>query len=135
MHSLQCQSPRDVLLLIKSSVIISDDLALAKKIGIQPVCNLVRYHSLNETMIFRCFVKEKQLIAISQKDVSTFSQYLTELKPIIREKALKTITKVLETCPLSSFTTDIYIDIPPNYKTYILGFNSYNETTSSCLFS
>ena len=135
MHSLQCKIPRDVLILLKSSVILNADIELSLNLSLPPVLNLVRYHSLNESMIFRCFIKNKTFIAMSQKEISSFYGYLAALKDAILENSHSFVDNAIMQCPLHNFTMDIYIDIPPNYKIYILGFNSFSESTSPCLFT
>ena len=124
-----------MLIVLKSSVILSDDLELAKKLNLQPALNLIKFHSLNESMIFRCFIRNKSLIAVSQKDLSSFNKYVTGMREEILGKSQEIVSNIINLCPMNSFTLDIYIDIPPRCRVFVLGFNSYSETTDPLLFT
>ena len=109
MHPLLCKTPRDVLILLKSSVLIAEDLDLALKLSLRPMLNLVRFHDLKEGMFFRCFIKNKKLVGISQKDTSISHEFLHELEPIITEKAEDLLKECIEKLSFDDFSIDFYI--------------------------
>ncbi|CAG9326488.1 CDC123 [Blepharisma stoltei] len=135
MHELKCCTYRDVLLLIKSSELISNDMSEAEQLGIPLVMNLVRYHNLADGMTFRCFVKNSEIVGISQK-TSINTPFLAELKIILTEKITDFYNDVVDpVINFEDFCFDVYVDIPPRYKCWLLGFSSWDEDTSSLLFS
>lgn len=122
-------------MLLKSSVVLSDDLESTSSLGIPPVLNLVKYHKLNENMVFRCFVYNKALKAVSQKDLSCFQEHSTDIKDLILDRSRDISTQAINKCPSESFVIDIYIDIPPKSRAFILGFDTLDETSSTLLFT
>ena len=82
-HSLKCTSPFDVFLLLKSSDFINHDLnhAYEKCIDaeekqeekIQFDLVLRKWYDLQPSMEFRCFVKNREIIGITQRDVNYYS--------------------------------------------------------------
>ena len=135
MQSLCCKTPKEVLLLLKSSCLLTSDLEFASQLNLQPMLNLSKYHKLKEGMIFRAFVKQKQLIAACQKDISAYYEYLSDLKPIISDKIKAIFEDIVEKCPLNDYEFDVYIDLPPRFRVFILGFNPFGETTDPLMFT
>ncbi|OMJ78140.1 hypothetical protein SteCoe_22112 [Stentor coeruleus] len=135
MNSLCCKTSREVLILLKSSVLLASDCELAEKLSLPLILNLVRYHKLREGMLFRCFVKEKVLVAVSQKEVSVCFDYLKDIKSDILRKCEEIARVIIEKCPLDNFCFDIYVDMPPLYRAFIMGFNAFHESSDSLLFS
>ena len=135
MQSLSCTTPKEVLLLLKSSCKVSSDLELASELNLQPMLNLSKSHKLKEGMIFRAFVKRKQLIAACQKDISAHYEYLSELTPIVSAKIKGIFEDIVEKCPLDDYTFDVYIDLPPRLRVFILGFNPFDDSTDPLLFT
>jgi hypothetical protein len=135
MHTLCCKTPREVLILLKSSVLLASDCELAEKLSLPLILNLVRCHKLREGMLFRCFVKEKALVAVSQKEVSVCFDYLKDIKNDILRKCEEITRVVVEKCPLDNFCFDVYVDMPPSYRVFIMGFNAFHGSSDSLLFS
>jgi len=48
---------------------------------------LRKWHAINKAMEFRCFVKDNELIAISQRDITAYYEAIEDNRHIIREKA------------------------------------------------
>ena len=92
----------------------------------------VRRHRDNE---FRWFVRENVLIAVSQRDTQMFYEELVEnldkFKPLIADFYDEEIAnKFLD----KDFVFDIYIDVPPNNKVWLIDFNPWMIKTDPCLF-
>lgn len=88
-QSLKCTSPFDVFLLLKSSDFINHDLNHIyeqcidaderKSEPIQYDLILKKWYDLQPSMEFRCFVKNQEIIGITQRDV-TFYPFLLDIK-------------------------------------------------------
>eukprot|EP00434_Breviolum_minutum_P011114 symbB.v1.2.009806.t1/scaffold614.1/size180566/16 len=124
--SLKCTSPTDVFTLLKASDFISHDLCNAfdhcncsrKR---PDAFNLVlrRWHSLHESSEFRVFVRDGQLIGISQRQTSGFFEHLLqeEEQEAIRGAISNFFEEKVRGCfPLSRFAMDLYVDIPPRRR-------------------
>jgi hypothetical protein len=135
MQSLCCKTQKEVLLLLKSSCIVSSDLELASELNLQPMLNLSKYHRLKEGMIFRAFVKGKKLVAACQKDISAYYEYLADLKSVVSDKIKGIFEEIVGKCPLDDYTFDVYIDLPPRFRVFILGFNPFDDSTDPLMFT
>lgn len=113
----------------------SVDLEKAENLHLPIRLNLSKFHRLRESMIFRVFIKERTLIAACQKETSAFYDFLSGLSSKIIEKIQETLQEVLNICPFQDFTFDVYIDLPPRFKVFILGFNSFHDPTDPLLFT
>lgn len=147
-NTLKCTSPNDIYLLLKSSSFISHDLvhafdgctAPAPTRPYSPVLVLRPYFTPHVALEFRCFVKHRQLIGISQRDLNHYN-FLTELKPNLWRKITKFYNETLRhTFPDSSFTFDIYV--PENSladdglgKVRLIDINPWAIRTDALLFS
>ena len=130
-NSLRCICPNDVYLLLKSSSFISRDLAHAfngcsdgplsasaqadiwrnnqTRMPYAPVLVLRSWMPVQPSLEFRCFVKGKVLIGISQRDRNHY-EWLTELRGSIISKLGDFFEKVLRpTFPDHSYAFDVYI--------------------------
>mmetsp|Transcript_63030 Transcript_63030/g.72307 ORF Transcript_63030/g.72307 Transcript_63030/m.72307 type:complete len:327 (+) Transcript_63030:100-1080(+) len=144
---LRCFSLEDIFLLLKSSDFITHDLTEpyehCEDLGSEEPQNVTSYtlvlrkhYSLKEGMEFRCFVKEGELIAISQRDCSKCYDFLLGLKSTIKDNISELFEDTIKSkFPLIDYTFDIYIDIPPNYKPRIIDFGPYGLTTDFLLFT
>jgi len=83
-NTLKCNSPSDIFLLLKSSDFIAHDLDHAfddchydnqSRRRRPNVFELVlkKWYDVAPSMEFRCFVKDEELVAISQRDVNYYS--------------------------------------------------------------
>lgn len=85
MHDLRCEKAEDVLILLKSSDQVMQDLETFRLLKqrfqeSELILTLVKYHALRDGMQFRCFILETRLIAISQRDGSHMYPFLVEMK-------------------------------------------------------
>ncbi|TKY90313.1 hypothetical protein EX895_000311 [Sporisorium graminicola] len=87
-NNLQCLHPEDVYLLLKSSEFVGRDLEQIAHLAsstpnptpdqplrMRPQLVLKKWFPLNKSYEFRCFVRSRQLLAITQRDV-TFYEHL-----------------------------------------------------------
>jgi hypothetical protein len=146
MHDLRCEQAGDVLTLLKSSDQVAADLDTMKlvKERVQAgelVLNLVKFHELRDGMQFRCFVREKTLVAISQRDTSAWQPFLkdmqAQLQLILSDFFLSTVKSVfpLNNCKVHIDTLDVYIDLPPRFKCWLLDFGPWDRSVDSGLFT
>ena len=147
-NTLKCTSPNDIYLLLKSSSFISHDLAHAfddcgpapPSRPFAPVLVLRPFFSPHAALEFRCFVKHRSLIGISQRDLNYYS-FLDGLRPQIWRKAKDFFRETLRlSFPDASFTFDVYI--PENSmakdglgKVRLIDINPWAIRTDSLLFS
>ncbi|KAK5989167.1 Cell division cycle protein [Cladobotryum mycophilum] len=146
-NTLKCTSPNDIYLLLKSSSFVSHDLLHAfddctgtPTRPFAPVLVLRPFFNPHVALEFRCFVKHRSLIGITQRDLNYYG-FLNDLRPQIWRK-LKTFfrEKLRLTFPDSSFTFDVYI--PESHidddglgKVRLIDINPWAPRTDSLLFS
>lgn len=137
--TMQCFSPSDLFLLLKSSDYINHDLYHAFE-GLEQPKNLEfelvlrKWVNFNPSMEFRCFVKDRQLVAISQRDLNYYA-FLDEASDEIREMIGVFFDDVLlPRADSNSFVFDVYIPKPLN-RVYLVDINPFWRKTDSLLFS
>eukprot|EP00438_Fugacium_kawagutii_P023650 Skav206414 [mRNA] locus=scaffold292:77917:79054:+ [translate_table: standard] len=151
--TLKCTSPTDVFTLLKASDFISHDLCNAfdhckcsRKRPEAFTLVLRRWHSLHESSEFRAFVRDGNLIAISQRQTSGFFEHL--LEEVEQEAIRSAISSFFEDkaglagwagrvrgrFPLSRFAFDVYVDIPPRRRVWLVDFSPWGASTEPCLF-
>jgi D123 len=146
-NDMECRTPNEVYLLVKSSDFITHDLdqPLDGCVGdeeassIPYVLVLRKSFNLNPSLEFRCFVRKRTLIAISQREMNYFA-FLFELRP----KLLKKIRTFLEEellpseyfneSDMESFVFDVYVP-PPHDKVWLIDINPWAPRTDPLLFS
>ncbi|EGX90818.1 cell cycle control protein Cdc123 [Cordyceps militaris CM01] len=147
-NTLKCTSPNDIYLLLKSSSFISHDLthafdgctSIEPSRPFSPVLVLRPYFTPHVALEFRCFVKHRQLIAISQRDLNYY-KFLEGLRPNLWRKITKFYKETLRhTFPDASFAFDIYV--PENSladdglgKVRLMDINPWAIRTDALLFS
>lgn len=122
-NTMKCTSANDVYILLKSSSFISHDLSHAfddtvpttsahgdgAPSDFAPVLVLRSYFKPLPSLEFRCFVKDRSLIAISQRDLNYYA-FLKSLRPQIIRRARELFNaKMRFTFPDSCFVFDVYI--------------------------
>lgn len=128
-NTVKCTSANDIYILLKSSSFISHDLdhafddcvddgVLASSstttkpqypADFTPVLVLRSFFSPLPSLEFRCFVKNRTLIAITQRDLNYYA-FLRNLRPAIIARCTELFnTKLRSTFPDSSFCFDVYI--------------------------
>ncbi|CAH1783543.1 unnamed protein product [Owenia fusiformis] len=142
-RTLKCTCPSDVYLLLKSSDFITRDLTQpflhcedyndGDKVPVQYELVLRRWHTLEPGTEFRCFVKENQLIGITQRDCgSCFPHINNEKSSIIADISAFHYHVIGDKFPDSSYVFDIYRK--QQGKVYLIDFNPFGVVTDSLLF-
>ncbi|OTA98857.1 hypothetical protein M426DRAFT_68974 [Hypoxylon sp. CI-4A] len=158
-NTIKCTSPNDIYLLLKSSNFITYDLEHAfddctptrnnpsssppsngTTPSFKPVLVLRSYFNPHTAMEFRCFVKHRNLIGISQRDLH-FYEFLDSLKPDIVARVTQLFNNKLRyTFPDGNFTFDVYIPEGeddgdgPLSRARLIDINAWAPHTDSLLF-
>ncbi|KAI0382832.1 D123-domain-containing protein [Hypomontagnella monticulosa] len=148
-NTIKCTSPNDIYLLLKSSNFITYDLEHAfddctptstsstPSPAFKPVLVLRSYFNPHTAMEFRCFVKHRNLIAISQRDLN-FYEFLKGLRSDIVGRIAQLFNNKLRfTFPDASFTFDVYIpegEDEPLSRARLIDINAWAPHTDSLLF-
>ncbi|KAG9243031.1 D123-domain-containing protein [Calycina marina] len=145
-NSMECSSANDLYLLLKSSDFVTHDLEHAfddtgpntdqeiTKEDIKYVLVLRKWFKVNPSCEFRCFVRERRVVGICQRDLNHFEF----LFPLV-EKIRYTITDYFEstlkdTFPEPDFVFDIYLPNPYE-KVRLMDINPWAPRTDPLLFS
>jgi hypothetical protein len=142
--TMECQSAEDVYLLLKSSNFITHDLEHAfdgcadasegDLDAVPYVLVLRKYFQLNPSLEFRCFVRERKLIGICQREQNYFD-FLSGMKVQLRGKIVDFFNiRLRDTFPDESFTFDVYIP-PPHDRVWLMDINPWAMRTDPLLFS
>ena len=121
-NTMKCTSPNDVYLLLKSSLFVSHDLerafhdtvpptAAASPASPQtytPVLVLRAFFNPLPSLEFRCFVKDRTLVAITQRDLNHYP-FLRSLRGAITARVDELFATLRFTFPEASFAFDVYI--------------------------
>lgn len=145
-NSMECKSANDIYLLLKSSIFITHDLEHAfddcvdlppKEIttaDIQYTLTLRPFFKINTAFEFRCFVKDRTIIGISQRDlkyVGYSDQLLEQLQTTIQDFFDK---KLKSTFPDPNFAFDVYLP-EPHDRVRLIDINPWAPRTDPLLFS
>lgn len=147
-NTLKCTTPNDVYLLLKSSSFVSHDLdhafddctAAAPSRPLAPVLVLRPFFSPHVALEFRCFVKHRTLVGVTQRDLNHYD-FLPALRPSILRKLRAFFRSTLRlTFPDPCFTFDVYI--PESSvsddglgRVRLIDINPWAPRTDSLLFS
>ena len=147
-NTLKCTSPNDIYLLLKSSSFVSHDLVHAfdgctdapSSRPFRPVLVLRPFFTPHVALEFRCFVKHRSLIAVSQRDLNYYS-FLGGLREALSEKISAFFENTLRfSFSDASFTFDVYV--PESHfaddglgKVRLIDINPWASRTDSLLFS
>ncbi|KAI5806652.1 cell cycle control protein Cdc123 [Peziza echinospora] len=153
-NSLECRSPSEIYLVLKSSDFITHDLeypfegcvVAPEKEGEGegegeaqfPQVNyhlvLRKYFTVNPSVEFRCFVKNRVLVGLCQRDLNHF-EFLRDMREEIVELVTGFYEKVLKaTFPDDNFTFDVYIPRTQS-KVWLMDINPWAQRTDPLLFS
>ncbi|KAH7326415.1 D123-domain-containing protein [Stachybotrys elegans] len=147
-NTLKCTSPNDIYLLLKSSSFVSHDLTHAfdgctappASRPFAPVLVLRPFFTPHVALEFRCFVKHRSLVAITQRDLNRYD-FLEGLRPQLWRKIYSFFRDKLRfTFPDACFAFDVYV--PENSleedglgKVRLMDINPWAPRTDSLLFS
>lgn len=146
-NTLKCTTPNDIYLLLKSSSFVSHDLDHAfddctprpPTKPYAPILVLRPFFTPHVALEFRCFVKHRTLIGITQRDLNHYA-FLEQIRPQLWRK-IKTFfrEKLRFTFPDASFVFDVYI--PENSfekdglgRVRLMDINPWAPRTDSLLF-
>lgn len=143
-NSMECATPNDIYLLLKSSDFVTHDLEHAfddcaedptiQQENIKYVLVLRKWFKANPSCEFRCFVRERRVVGICQRDLNHF-EFLFPLKERVAETILDYFDKTLKsTFPESDFVFDVYLPDPYD-KVRLMDINPWAPRTDPLLFS
>ena len=155
-NTMKCRNVDEVVLLLKASDAVAHDLteaygacedyerdeneneeARAVREHASTVLTLREWYDLNPSMEFRCFVKSKNLIAVAQRHVNDYFEFLAREKDII-EDAIATFWEAnVSTTSWHDEQVDYVFDVyvtPKQKKVKIIDFNVWGGTTLPLLF-
>lgn len=146
-NTTKCENASDVYLLLKSSNYITHDLSSAfdeveqaessddqKSTELEYELILRKWFNINPALEFRCFVKNRRIVGVTQRDLN-FYDYLDSLSGKIRELIDDFFDEVLaETFPDEDFVFDIYLPRPFD-RVWLIDINPFARKTDSLLFT
>ena len=146
-NSMECRSANDVYLLLKSSDFITHDLEHAFDDCIDsPNSTLTKddipFHlvlrkyvpKFNPSVEFRCFVRERKLLCICQRDLNHFD-FLFKMQNRLRSLISEFFgVRLRDSFPDENFAFDIYVP-PPYDRVWLVDFNPWALRTDPLLFS
>lgn len=149
-NDMQCRTPNDIYLLLKSSDFITHDLEhpfddcvpdtsySPSPTPSPPQVNynliLRQYVNFNPSLEFRCFVRNRVLLCMCQRDQNHFD-FLFPMRDSLRSRIQSFFDeKLKDTFPDSSFVFDVYIP-PPHQRVWLIDINPWAERTDPLLFS
>jgi len=146
-HSLKCESLTQIWLLLKSSEFIVHDLTQPFKdcsdnedqvSNVKYVLALKKWSGkVNPATEFRCFIRNRQLIAIEQRDTTNFYSHMLEEKDdIVRDIKSFFNENVKERLAEQSGIDKVVMDIarPSKDVVKLIDFNPFGPTTDIKLF-
>ena len=157
-NTMKCRNADEVVLLLKASDAVAHDLTeaygacedYARGDGSEEseedravrehaasVLTLREWYDLNPSMEFRCFVKNRNLVAASQRHVNDFYEFLVRDKDAI-EDAIALFWESNVSCTSwhddqVDYVFDVYVT-PKTKKVKIIDFNVWGGTTLPLLF-
>jgi D123 len=144
---MECRTANEIYLLLKSSDFITHDLEQAfdgclvdeETTSIPYVLVLRKSFNLNPSLEFRCFVRNRKLIAVSQREMNYFA-FLFEMRPKLLARILAFLQDDLLTSgyfyngEMDNFVFDVYIP-PPHDQAWLMDINPWAPRTDPLLFS
>lgn len=96
---------------------------------------LRKWYDLLPSMEFRCFVRDNELIGISQRDYVTYYDFLHDIKDELEDIILDFFEDHIQgTFDDPSYVFDVYIN-KRNRRIFLLDFNPFSITTDALLFN
>ncbi|KAJ5669321.1 Cell division cycle protein [Penicillium macrosclerotiorum] len=149
-NDTQCQSPNDIYLLLKSSDFITHDLehpfddcepdqtnGESTQLAVPEVpyhLVLRQYVNFNPSVEFRCFVRNRVLLCICQRDQNHFD-FLFGMRDMLRSRIQSFFDeKLRDTFPDPNFVFDVYIPAP-HQRVWLIDINPWAQRTDPLLFS
>lgn len=154
-NDMQCRTANDIYLLLKSSDFVTHDLQHAlddceseaeattttepssKTLDTQNIpyhLVLRKYFNLNPSLEFRCFVRNRILLCMCQRDLNHFD-FLFPMRDSLRARIQSFFDeKLKDTFPDPNFVFDVYIP-PPHERVWLIDINPWAIRTDPLLFS
>jgi hypothetical protein len=143
-NSMECATPNDIYLLLKSSDFITHDLEHAfddcaedgsiTNDDVNYVLVLRKWFKVNPSCEFRCFVRERRVVGICQRDLNHFD-FLFPLRDKLHEQISKYFDMTLkDTFTDQDFVFDVYIPDPYD-RVRLMDVNPWAPRTDPLLFS
>lgn len=146
-NDMECRTANEIYLLLKSSDFITHDLEQAfdgcatdeEPTSISYVLVLRKSFNLNPSLEFRCFVRNRTLIAVSQREMNYFA-FLFELQPKMLERIQAFLgddllaSDYFANGEMENFVFDVYIP-PPHDRVWLIDINPWAPRTDPLLFS
>lgn len=146
-NTMECRNANDVYLLLKSSDFVTHDLAHAFDdcVDINDenlTADDIPYHlalrksvpNYNPSVEFRCFVRERKLLCICQRDLNHF-EFLFEMQHRLAASIKEFFeVRIRDTFPDESFVFDVYVPQPYD-RVWLVDFNPWAPRTDPVLFS
>ena len=137
-NDMECQTPNDIYLLLKGSDFITHDLEQAFDDCVD-VPTTIPYHlvlrkafNFNPALEFRCFVRNKKLLAVSQREMNYFAFLFDMRADLLGE--IESFLECLQAFPEENFVFDVYIP-PPHDRVWLIDINPWAARTDPLLFS
>lgn len=146
-NNLMCNTPNEIFMLLKASDYITHDLSEAysqcidfdqQVVDANPECQtfelvLRKWFDINPAVEFRCFVKDRHLVGITQRDMNYY-EYLPALKERIQQAIEKAFEEhIQQTFPDPNFVFDVYVPSPYT-KAWLIDINPFAGKTDTLLF-
>ena len=136
-RDMECQNPNDIYLLLKSSDFVTHDLEHAfdyckDSLPIPFHLILRKSFQLNPSLEFRCFVRNRKLIGITQREMQHFS-FLAEMRSTFLD-LIEDFLENLKSFADDNFVFDVYIP-PPHERVWLIDINPWAPSTDPLLFS
>ncbi|XP_066995192.2 translation initiation factor eIF2 assembly protein [Anabrus simplex] len=131
--SLKCTSLEDIYLVLKGSEMLSEDISYEFQNSLPSRsaaagCHCVvmkRWTDMHPGSEFRCFVKNHELVAVSQRDCAAYYEHIEVNRFIILEDIVKFFKrKIMRKFPLPNYTFDITRN---DCKITLIDFNPFDE--------
>ncbi|KAJ5203916.1 uncharacterized protein N7498_004795 [Penicillium cinerascens] len=150
-NDTQCQTPNDIYLLLKSSDFITHDLdhpfddcvpdptnghSEAESVLPEVPYHLVlrKYANFNPSLEFRCFVRNRKLLCMCQRDQNHFD-FLFDMRDMLRSRIQSFFDeKLRDSFPDPNFTFDVYVPAP-HQRVWLVDINPWAQRTDPLLFS
>lgn len=153
-NDTQCRSPNDIYLLLKSSDFITHDLDHPFDDCVPDTTNgestpstvdsplpevpyslvLRKYVNFNPSLEFRCFVRNRVLLCMTQRDQNHFD-FLFPMRDMLRSRIQSFFDeKLKDTFPEDSFVFDVYIPAP-HQRVWLIDINPWAQRTDPLLYS
>lgn len=146
-NTMECRTPQDIYLLLKSSDFVTHDLEHAFADCVDEADSSmtqadIPYHlalrkavpTYNPSVEFRCFVRNRKLLCMCQRDLNYFDFLHTlqdRLGSLIREFFE---TRLRDTFPDENFVFDVYVPQPYD-RVWLIDLNPWAQRTDPLLFS